>query len=80
LYASLVSLQALHSQDRLLAGLNLLPDVKQRQWLIAELASIAERLRAVEMTVTEKTGLQGKAFGEALAAKRVAWLAVQLLR
>ena len=46
----------------------------------AELAPIAENLRTVEMTPDEKVGLQGKAFGEALAAKRIAWLATQLLR
>ena len=80
LYANLVALQVLHSQERLLAVLNLLSDPQQRQGLIAELAPIAENLRTVEMTPDEKVGLQGKAFGEALAAKRIAWLAIQLLR
>ena len=80
LYASLLSLQALHSQQRLLAVLNLLPDPKQRQTLVAELAPIAENLKTVEMTGEEKAGLQGKAFGDALAAKRIAWLGVQLQR
>ena len=80
LYANLVALQVLHSQERLLAVLNLLSDPQQRQGLIAELAPIAENLRTVEMTPDEKVGLQGKAFGEALAAKRVAWLAAQLQR
>jgi tRNA nucleotidyltransferase (CCA-adding enzyme) len=80
LYISLVSLQVLHSQERLLAVLNLLPDLKQRQVLNAQLVPIAESLKTVEMTSDEKVGLQGKAFGEALAAKRTAWLGAQLLR
>ena len=78
LYGSLVSLQVLHSQERLLAVLNLLPDPTQRRATIAQLAPIAESLKAVEMTADEKVGLQGKAFGEALAVKRTAWLAAQL--
>lgn len=80
LYESLAALQVLHSQQRLLAVLNLLPDPQQRQVLIAELAPIAENFRAVEMTPDEKVGLKGKAFGDALAAKRVAWLEAQLQR
>jgi hypothetical protein len=48
--------------------------------LNAQLAPIAESLKTVEMTSDEKVGLQGKAFGEALAAKRTAWLGAQLLR
>jgi tRNA nucleotidyltransferase (CCA-adding enzyme) len=80
LYTCFASLQALHSDERLVALLDLLPDPEQRVELIAQLPPLAEGLKTVTLSDAEKLGLQGRAFGERLKAKRITWLESQLQR
>jgi tRNA nucleotidyltransferase/poly(A) polymerase len=79
-YASLVSLQALHSNARLFEVLQLIPDSQDQEELKRQLDLLVEGIKSVGISDAEKSAHRGRAYGEHLTLKRIDWLANQLLR